>query len=299
MGDLMSFLFNPASATPQQLREIENNYHIALIAGDTHEKMKYQAGMLRLQAHHAQTLQTGLAELSNAHFATNQLLGDIRIDLGSLRGDVFEVLCELTNLNSTVQSGLEAISQQLQGIGDTLDSIHHVLTHPYEAKAGEVREEAFRWLSIGASRTGRSRTDDWNDAMRLYDDVLTNPIGMQDYSAWFHKGYLHWKHENDVPGAKSAFERAVRLSSVQQDAYWVMSVRHLAEMLYLLGDYRSAYDILSEVTGQSRNHLVMYDQARYLARLGKSDEAICLLRRCIVENPLTYVAMQAEEDFLT
>jgi tetratricopeptide (TPR) repeat protein len=298
MSQMLTSLFDPLLSTPQQMREINHHYQVSVIASDTHDIARCQAGILRMQASHAQALQAGFSDLTQGQSVTNELLGDIRLDLGQLQDGMSDVLCEITNLNETLQSGLSHISQQLQDIRIELNSIQDTLAHPYETEALELREKAFRWLSIGLGRSGPTRFADLTDATRLYDLVLENPIGMQDYSAWFQRGYLYWKHDRDIKAARQAFERAARLSSVDNDAYWVQSIRHLAEMHYLSGDYREAYITLSGVTGKLCDHMVMYDQARYSARLDQSEEAIHLLRKCISENPLAYIAMQAEEDFM-
>ena len=72
--------------------------------------------------------------------------------------------------------------------------------------------------------------------MRLLKSTTDNPIGMQDYVAFFQIGWLLWKHEHDIVAAEDAFYRAQRLSSSKRDLYHALSLRHPTEAF----SYKSA-----------------------------------------------------------
>ena len=144
---------------------------------------------------------------------------------------------------------------------------------------------------------GRERDDDFEDASHLLQEVIKNPIGNQDYVAWFQTGWLQWKHFRNLPEAERAFHRAVRLSAPEANDYYRLSIRHLAHMQYLQGRHEDAYQTIQRAIKAATDHDAPFDAARYAARTGRTAEAVALLDQCIDLVPATIITMFAEEDF--
>jgi len=214
--------------------------------------------------------------------------------LNATANDTLEAVVDLSNL---LDRSLEHISQQIVAQQETLDDIAVSLRQPNHTRARELRNEADKWLNSGMERKGRERDEDWKDAMRLLKSTTDNPIGMQDYVAFFQIGWLLWKHEHDVVGAEDAFYRAQRLSSSKRDLYYALSLRHLAYMQYLLNKHEDAYETIHKALEVSSDHDTFYDVARYAAITGREGEAVNFLDKCIERQPTTIITMFSEPDF--
>ena len=75
------------------------------------------------------------------------------------------------------------------------------------------------------------------------------------------------------------------------------SLRHLAQMQYLLGKLDDAYATAHRALAVRREHETLYDTARYASKTGRKDEMVALLDECIELQPNTIVTMFSEEDF--
>lgn len=226
------------------------------------------------------------------------------LELNSCLWQLYDVALEISQEIALVNNNLEHISNQLERQQKTLEEISLLLQKPYEAKALELRREGEKWLTNGMNNGGREREEDWKDAIRLLSLTIDNPIGMQDYVAWFQIGWLIWKFEGYIDKASDAFYRAQRLSAPNQDLFHIKSLRHLAHMHYLKGDFEKSYQTISKALkankpkhGNVVQHNLMYDNARLAAKTGNEKEAMDLLERCIETKPETYLTMFSEEDF--
>lgn len=283
--------------TPDYIRELNHEYHVETIAENSKQVVDYHKASLRLQGQSAALNLRVQAELAQRQDETNRHLSDIAQGVGSMvRG--------LDNLSDRVDAGfgaveetLERISQQLMEQQRTLETIAELLRRPYEAKALELRREADKWLTSGMRNTGRDREEDWKDARRLLDATVDNPVGMQDYVAWFQLGWLKWKHDGNVAQAEESFYRAGRLSANNRDLYHVKSLRHLSYMQYLQTNYQDAYATIQKALNVSCDHDTMYDAARYSSKIGREKEAIDFLDKCIELRPTTIITMYSEVDF--
>jgi tetratricopeptide (TPR) repeat protein len=295
----------------QRVREISNRYQLEVIAENTEQMMDFKRAELRAQAAHAAVSMRGFSQVAEVQAETNARLEGIRGGLGDLLGAAHRLTDRLDDLNVTASQTLEAVdhlgelltaglrdvAEQLVRQQTTLESIAEALRRPYESKARELREEANNWLTAGMKRTGRDQDEDFQDAMRLLRVCVDNPIGMQDYVAWFQIGWLLWKHQQDPSAAEEAFYRASRLASVKGDQYYIESLRHLAHMRYLQSKYEDAYETEKRAASVSADHDTLFDLARYAAKTGRENEALDLLERCIRLRPTTIVTMMGESDF--
>jgi tetratricopeptide (TPR) repeat protein len=214
---------------------------------------------------------------------------------------LLQTLCgEIEQLHAAVQVGFQAIAERLFQQQQVLEQIADILRRPYETKALELLQRAVSALRDGMNTSGRDQVEWFKDAMHLLDEVLNNPVGKQNYVAWFQFGWLHWYFTRDIPAAEEAFYRAARLSAPQRDLYHVNSLRHQACMQYFQGKLAEAYTTVHKALPLAPNdHDVMYDTARYAARTGREGEALQLLDRCIDVQPPTIVVMFSEEDFVS
>jgi tetratricopeptide (TPR) repeat protein len=296
---------------PGRIRQIEQEYHVEMIAENTSQLVRYQAATLRLQADAAATNLRAMGELAARQDQTNSYLGGMAQDLNTMVRGIDRLNTGMDDLNVTAEATLSSINDMSAMLGESLKLISHqimqqqqvleaiaeMLRRPYETRALELRREADRWLTNGMRHTGRDRDEDWKDAMRLLRTTTENPIGMQDYVAWFQIGWLLWKHTKNVPEAEEAFYRAQRLSVANADLYHEKSVRHLAYMQYLQSKYDEAYESIQKAIKVSGSHDTLFDAARYAAKVGRSKESSEFLSRCIDLQPTTIITMFAEEDF--
>ena len=266
-----------------QIRAINHEYQVGLIATSSQQMADYQRASLALQSEAAVANARAQADSAHRQEEANRNLRAIREGVHA------------------IESRLEVISDQLFEQQQTLESIADILQRPYEIKALELRREADKWLTSGMNNTGRERDEDWKDATRLLQAATSNPVGMQDYVAWFQIGWLQWKHEQNIAQAEQSFYRAMRLSASNKDLYHIKSVRHLAYMQYLQNNFQDAYLTIKKAPVAGLDpvtlHDTMYDAARYSAKTGNDKEAMGLLSKCIDLRPTTIITMYSEVDF--
>ena len=266
-----------------QLRAINHEYQVGVIARSSQQMADYQRASLELQSEAAATNARAQADSAHRQEEANRNLRAIKKAIRA------------------IERSLQSVSDQLFEQQQTLESIADILQRPYEVKALELRREADKWLTSGMNNTGRERDEDWKDATRLLQAATNNPVGMQDYVAWFQIGWLQWKHEQNIAQAEQSFYRAMRLSASNKDLYHIKSVRHLAYMHYLQNNFQDAYLTIKKapVAGldQVTLHDTMYDAARYSAKIGNDKEALGLLSKCIDLRPTTIITMYSEVDF--
>jgi tetratricopeptide (TPR) repeat protein len=299
--DPISELVLASTDSPNQraIREIENHYHVAMIADNMQALMHHQANMLKVQLGHAAISKAGFEALSAQQAETNAFLADIGMTLDDILYTQELVLSELQGLHATVAEGFERVANELIAQRKVLETIADTLKKPYETKARELRNEADKWLKQGMKRKGQDRVEDYKDALRLLQTCTENPIGMEDYVVWFQIGWLHWKHLEDVGAAERAFYRSARLAESSGDLYYVNALRHQAYMLSSLGRDEDAYERCLRASRTTRQHAKLFDLARYAKKTGRTEEAAALLDEALVLHPPLIVAMYGESDFGT
>jgi tetratricopeptide (TPR) repeat protein len=225
-------------------------------------------------------------------------------EVSSIRAGVEDVNYNLEQIDSSVRTGFQAVEDLLTNIARRLAEhslrlaeIGEILRRPYETQARELRDEGHKWLTAGIETIGQDQMDNWADALSLFEAILQNPIGKQDYVVWFHIGYLRWQLLRDTASAEAAFNTARRLSASKRDLYHLKSLRHLAYMHYLQGHFENAYESIAAARSFSRDHETLYDSARYAAKTNRPSEALELLEDCINLEPTTIDLMFSEDDF--
>lgn len=201
--------FDTAIPIPENIREINRDYHIEMIAEDVPQLIKYHSALIRSQAAMAGVSVRATDTLAQRYNEANSHLDNISKDTSAMVRGIDRLNPGVDRLNIGVDrlnTGVERLNQTAEGIlnaiGDlsdvvsedlhriseqilegqkTLQSIEEMLSHPYEKSAAELRDEAGVWLRSGMKNTGCDRTEDWDDAMRLLRTTTENPIGMQDY----------------------------------------------------------------------------------------------------------------------
>lgn len=288
---------------------IDYSYQMSTIAHDTAVIRKHQFEMLNLQTLAAATalaqLDVSMTQLGvSAHIAQNTAIMARGIDrlntgLAQLQNTATEQLSELQDVRNILDDRLTAIVQQQQKQQQTLNEIAATLRTPYETSVRELREAADKWLTSGnlPNRPARDREEDWADAMRLLRITTENPIGRQDYMAWFQIGYLLWKKDGNLTEAEDSFYRAQRLSSTSHDAAHIQALCHLAHMQHLQGKHTDAYTTIERVLAISDDHEIYFDAARYAACIDRLQDCAQHLERCIDLQPITCYTMFGEPDF--
>jgi tetratricopeptide (TPR) repeat protein len=288
---------------------IDSAYRISTIAHDMGELRKRQAEMMHMQMVAASA---AMAELSvsveqlqvSRLVAQNtaimaQGINRLSSGLEQLQNTASEQLTELRDVRHILDTQLSTIAQHQLKQQQTLDDIAATLRAPYETSVRELREAAHKWLTSGnqPNRPARDREEDWADAIRLLRITTENPIGRQDYMAWFQLGYLLWMKDNNFTEAEEAFYRAQRLSSSSHDAGHILALRHLAHMQYLQGKHTDAYATIQPALELTNDHEIHFEAARYAACTDQLQNCAKHLEHCIALQPTTSYMMFGEPDF--
>ena len=93
------------SPTEKTVREIENHYHVAMIADNSRALVAHQANVLKVQMAHA-------AVSTQQHAQTNALLSEIGMTLDDLLYTQEMVLEEIGELRQTVAEGFEKVANE-------------------------------------------------------------------------------------------------------------------------------------------------------------------------------------------
>lgn len=260
---------------PDGVRQIDRDYHIAMIAANSGEVVELHRRAVRQHVQQA----TQAAE-------SNHKLGRISNQLHDIAG-------AMEHIDATLVSIAESVVEENR----ILRQIAETLARPYHTKARELRAAAEESLIAGMSTIGDEREAHWNDAMRLLRHTWKNPVGRNDPVVWFQLGWLFWVQRGDRERAERAFWHAQRLSASASDLYFLKSLRHLAYMKYLNGDIQAAHQLLKRAIEHTRDSETLFDAARYASRAGADAEAVGLLEQCIEQRPMLYASMCTEEDF--
>jgi tetratricopeptide (TPR) repeat protein len=273
-------------------RQIDNHYHVQSIANSQRQLVDYQAALFEQQHQAAIENLRALENIGSEQRESNFLLSQLIYETARISDG-------LDDVSHVLRKGFATVADLMIQQRHKLDEIAEVLRQPFGTQAIELLAEAERALDSGMRRTDRDQQEDWNDATRLLDEVLKNPIGSRNYVAWFHLGWLRWKHSKAIPDAEQAFYHAARLSADKADDFHTLGLRYLAYMQYEQRKYVPAYDSIHKVLRVTPNdHDALYDAARYAAKTGRDIEAIQLLEKCIELRASTIVVMFSDEDFV-
>lgn len=249
-------------STALATREIDELYRSTLLADRNEAALRRRAECTRVQLLVAAETLVSLREIAESQERASEAMERLSEDLGAIEDQLDHINAGITELCDTATQTLAAVETQTDvlragfaGLAEKLVEqrqalirIGETLRRPYETKAAELRDEASKWLTIGMRKDNVDGRDDLVDALRLYREVVKNPIGNQDYLAWFNIGWPLWRHEGDIAEAEKAFQRASRLSELAGDLLHVLALRHLAHMQYLQGRYSDAWQTVESVT---------------------------------------------------
>lgn len=324
-----------AWSTRPQLRAINNEYHLELTARNTADIAAGQVAQIRLQFEAAAANQKALGLIDASIRKTGERIGSgfdaLSRELGYL-GEQFgwlesSVVEGFDKVNRTLAGGFSLVAdeiiqvvaaQEKQQI--TLNEIASTLSEPFGTEVKELLRKGHELLRLAETADGRERIDNWKDALLLFRDVTRNKIGASSCVAWFNIGWLQWKldeakqpaedsfHNNPADRnatewngrsqAEQSFYNAQRFSAGARDLWHTKSLRHQAEMQYLLGKCEDAWLTANKALAVRREYETIYNAARYAAKTGRRDEVNALLDECINLRPSTIVTMFSEDDFL-
>ncbi|MGO8672349.1 MAG: tetratricopeptide repeat protein [Capsulimonadaceae bacterium] len=297
----------------ERLRGIEREYELETIAENAGQLVQYQAMSLRILAGLTSRTLGQLAGLTGNADGSRSVAADVRsliadvdaLAAGSNLSAVTPQLPASTPNDETSEDVQTVLMELLERVAKRYlkdqKALHQIAMHlrqAYEPPFLGMRNEAEKWLISGMKRTGRDREEDFDDSLRLLRASLDSPFGSGDYVAFFQLGWLLWQHEGSARDAEDAFYKAQRLSAEPGDLFYVKSLRHLAYMQYLQGNYEGAYEVAHKALGHHEDYEVRFEAARYAAMLGRADETIQLLNLCVRERPTTIITMFAEADFM-
>jgi tetratricopeptide (TPR) repeat protein len=282
-------------------RQIDNYYQVACIAQDVRQIRDYQGAWFERSRDDARknvlavaggtnSLREMAAALVDSSDSTvRQIEGANRRLAGieEMLGGGFEAIA----------GGLTELSEQMAELTRHLGQIQEILENPHRTQTKELVGEARRALLTGMNSQGRVREAEFGDALRLIEDVLQDPIGRRDSMAWFHKGWLEWKHLQDAEHAEESFFNAARLAQNEPRA---LALRHLAQTRYLRGDFAGAVDSIREALeiAPERPEL-LFDGARFSFASGDRALGIDWLGRSLDLWPFLSIVMMSEPDFLS
>lgn len=287
-------------------RQIDIDYHVAMLATNSREVVKINSQLFKVQAAQAAITLKGFESLYLQNKETNKSLDNVNrglekidLNLANIGESINRIETSIEQISLELENGFREVASVLIEQRELLKKIARQLGSPYEQKVLELRNEADRWLLAGMNEIGRERDENFDDALRLFECCLENPIGMQDYVVWFQIGWLNWKHKKDLKSSENAFYRSQRLSKINKDIYHLKSLRHLAIILYLQNKFEEAYQsIIIAVLLFPNDHDTLFDAARYAAKTGREEESLEYLSKCIDQCASTSITMFAEKDFI-
>ena len=304
MDTLARYVFDVNTPESWRYRSIENRCHLQRIAQSTQQIAQVQTISLAMQAEAASENHRQLAEMGfgidcmneGISYLQDQMAG-VGQGISELNDTALRTESALYSIGDLLGEWLSAISQQMALEQKTMESIADTLRRPLETEALEIRKHADHAMTSGMAGDGQNRREWYADAMELFRKAVDNPIGKQDYVAWFQIGLLLWKADDNLTEAEQAFSRSARLSAPSRDYYHVESLCHLAYMRYLQGNHDGAHEAIQDAMQVSGACEVLFDGARYSAVTSRYDDAIKLLEECILNEPPMIVKMLAETDF--
>ena len=299
-------------------REINNEYHLGLIADDSKllrsellAIRKGQVGAAVLNREGQMEILRNLDVGNQLHRVSNELLGGLAGDMYSLLGEaertnehLVAIEGALEQLNETIQQGFDAVVGELTQVVSMLQQnqkklteIGYILRNPNETEALEFLRKGVSWLVTAEKTIGPDQHKLWNHALEQFRSVVDNKIGKDMYVAWFNIGYLSWKHLGDLVEAEKAFDQAQLFSAPSRNLWHTKSLRYMAGMQDKQGDFERAWQTINRALAVNREYNSLYAAARFAWKTNRRAEATELLDECIELVPETIDDMFGEEDF--
>ena len=305
MGPLARFIFDPNTPAIRRFRNIENNYHIQLMARSAQETRNLHGAMLLQQMSAAAQQDRHLSEIGyslNGISSALENLGlgieSIERGLGRLSDTADSILDGIWNLTDVVSTHLDEISAKLNEHTVLLTKISHDIHNPRAVEADELMRSATSLLAAGMRSGEPNRSANYDDAWELITELQANPIGRTSSQVWFQLGWLHWKYKSNYIEAEKSFGNAARYAEVAGSSNYIECLRHQGYMRYLLDDYEGAYTILQQAINVQKDSLTLVDAARYSSLTGRTEESISRVKAAIRDDRFAIVSVLAEVDFV-
>ena len=257
-------LFELDSPSARHQRDIDNHYHMEKAASNLSQLVNLQSTSFAIQANANREANSQLAGINHEIDGINSAFSELGIEMGNISQELNhlhstaqrneEILWQITDLLDT---HLTTIARQMMTQQMQLEQISEILRQPLESQVQELRRHANEAMINGMTSIGKRRQEWYRDAIILLKTAVDNPIGKQDYVAWFQIGWLLWKADNTLSEAEDCFARASRLASSKKDDYYILALRHLAYLQYLQGHYTDAINTMQEAMMTSRDPFLL------------------------------------------
>lgn len=202
-------------------------------------------------------------------------------------------------LTGVAAQGVELQAKQFEDHQRLARETQDTVRKRYGNEARELRDAADTFLQQARGLEEGDQNLHLKEALRLLRDITKNPIGQGDYVTWYMIGCLVWLLDQDLIEAEEAFERARFLSVGAKNVWHVDALHDLAEIKHLRGKHTESYSTIQKALHIERNHSILFDAARYAAKVGagRVAEVIKLLEECIEIQPRTIDTMLRVAEF--
>jgi tetratricopeptide (TPR) repeat protein len=279
----------------QAERIIDNQYQLEMVADDEGQLVEYLLSAYQVRRDAAVAQLRGLVD-----YAAPKTGDDVSALLPILTAGAAEPADADAAFRpaDVVREGAVAAARAMADRRLALSEIFAARRDALEENTVELLDEAARALRSGMTSTGRDQQEEFKDALRLLRSTQEGPIGGRNYVTWFQVGWLLWKLEKNLPDAAEAFYQAYRLSASQADLYHLYALRHHAYLQSLQGKHEEALLSAQRAARLAPDDTdVLFDLARYAARLGRENEVLEPLGRCIDADPTVAATAFADPDF--
>ena len=202
-----------------------------------------------------------------------------------------------TNLGGP-SSLIESEAKRILTDALTLESTYDHLCDNYDPMLKEIAMLGYGALKNSARYTGRERTEELNDSLRLLKSLLAHPIGSRNFAAWFECGWVQWSIGNPLTEVEESFYQASRLSGGANNLYHLHALRHLAFIQAGQNKWQEASDTLHRVLASVHESVptLWIEAARYSLRCGHGLEAQQLIERALDVQPELAFTLFADPD---
>lgn len=245
--------------------------------------------LLELSAHDPALVTQALSELRC------QQLTHIEVVLGSLspvEGDRLRA-----NLGTPVSlpgNEIERICADAQALEATFEQ----LSANYDPMLKEIATLGRAALKNSTLYSGRERTEELSDALRLLRSLLQHPIGSRNYAVWFECGWVQWVLGHALTEVEEAFYHASRLSGGANDLYHRHALRHLAFIQAAQTKWAEAAETMQRVLAdeQESEPDLFIEAARYSLYSGQGLQAKQHIEQALDQNPELAFTVFADPD---
>ena len=189
----------------------------------------------------------------------------------------------LGNPTPLMGSEVERICADAHALEATFES----LCANYDPMLKEIATLGRAALKNSVLYSGRERTDELNDALRLLRSLLQHPIGSRNYAVWFECGWVQWNLGHALPEVEESFYQATRLSGGASDLYHLQALRHLAFVQAGQSKWLDASETIQRIlsSAQESEPAIGIEAARYSLQSAQGLRAQQLIEQALDQNP--------------